>query len=53
MIPPAFPKKSPYIRIVKDRNDFQVDPFYRSLRSPTDQNSYILNEKLNHIKNWK
>ena len=52
MIPNGFPKKAPYIRIIKPSNDFNVDPFYKTLQSPTDPNSYILNEKLKQIKKW-
>jgi hypothetical protein len=43
MIPSGFPMKAPYVRIINRNPDFKVDDFYVSLRSPTDQNSYILN----------
>jgi hypothetical protein len=51
MIPNAFPKKPPYVRII-NRNDYMVDPLYKNLRSPTDPKSYILNELLNEVKRW-
>lgn len=52
MLPPTFPKKPPYVRIINQSPDFKVDSFYLSLRSPTDPNSYILNEKLTQTKKW-
>jgi len=47
MIPANFPQKAPYVRIINRNPDFIVDDFYRPLQSPSDQKSYILNEKLN------
>jgi hypothetical protein len=52
MIPANFPAKAPYFRIINRNPSFVVDDFYRPLRSPSDQNSYILNERLNEIKTW-
>ncbi len=52
MLPPNFPKKPPYVRIINQSSEFRVDPFYQNLRSPTDPNSYILNEKLTQTKKW-
>lgn len=52
MIPAAFPRKPPYVRIVNRNSETKVDPFYQKLRSPTDSKSYILNEKLDTVRNW-
>lgn len=52
MIPNAFPKKPPYVRIVNHKEEYIVDSFYKSLRSPTDPKSFILNEKLKTVKTW-
>lgn len=52
MIPNGFPKKAPFIRIVKPGKEYVVEKFYMPLKSPTDENSYILNERLKAIKNW-
>lgn len=52
MIPKAFPKKPPYVRIINRNSEYVVDPFYKSLRSPTDPKSFILNEKLKEVKTW-
>lgn len=52
MIPANFPVKPPYVRIINRNPDFIVDDFYRALQSPSDQKSYILNERLNEIKTW-
>lgn len=52
MIPAGFPQKPPYVRIINRNPDFIVDDFYRPLQSPSDNKSYILNERLNEIKYW-
>lgn len=52
MLPPTFPKKPPYVRIVNKNPGLVVDKFYLPLRSPTDPNSYILNEKLTQCRTW-
>jgi hypothetical protein len=52
MIPYGFPQKAPYVRIINRNSEFIVDDFYKSLQSPNDPKSYILNEKLNEIKYW-
>lgn len=52
MLPPTFPKKPPYVRIVNKNHGLVVDKFYLPLRSPTDPNSYILNEKLTQCRTW-
>lgn len=52
MIPYGFPNKSPYVRIINRNTEFNVDPFYKNLRSPTDPKSFILNEVLSDIANW-
>jgi hypothetical protein len=52
MLPPTFPKKPPYARIVNKNPGLIVDKFYLPLRSPTDPNSYILNEKLTQCRTW-
>ena len=43
MLPISYPKKPPYIRIVKQDPTSMTDKFYQSLQSPTDKTSYILN----------
>ena len=53
MIPSGFPKKAPYVRVIKPGNEYIVDKFYQSIKSPTDPNSFILNEKLKTIKKWE
>lgn len=52
MIPAQFPQRPPYVRIVNRNPDFIVDDFYRPLQSPSDTKSYILNERLNEVRNW-
>lgn len=52
MIPAGFPKKAPYVRIINRNPDFIVDDFYKTLQSPNDAKSYILNERLNEVKYW-
>lgn len=52
MIPANFPQKPPYVRIVNRNPDFIVDDFYRPLQSPSDNKSFILNERLNEVKQW-
>ena len=52
MIPANFPQKPPYVRIVNRNPEFIVDDFYRQLQSPSDNKSYILNERLNEVKYW-
>jgi hypothetical protein len=52
MIPNGFPKKPPYVRIINRNIEYIVDEFYKSVQSPSDQKSYILNEKLNEVKYW-
>lgn len=52
MIPANFPQKPPYVRIINRNPDFIVDDFYQPLQSPSDNKSYILNERLNEIKFW-
>ena len=52
MIPANFPIKPPYVRIINRNPEFVVDDYYRPLQSPSDQKSYILNERLNEIKTW-
>ena len=52
MIPSGFPRKPPYVRIINHKEEYIVDDFYKSLRSPTDPKSFILNEKLNSVKGW-
>jgi hypothetical protein len=47
MLPNGFPKKSPYVRIINHNLDYNVDPLYKELQSPTDAKSFILNSKLN------
>ena len=53
MIPNGFPKKPPYVRIIKPGNEYTVDKYYQTLKSPTDPNSFILNEKLKTVKKWE
>lgn len=43
MIPSGFPKKPPYVRIINRNTEYIVDDFYKSVQSPSDQKSYILN----------
>lgn len=52
MLPNGFPHKPPYVRIINRNAEYIVDPFYKSLRSPTDPKSFILNEKLSEVKKW-
>ena len=52
MIPNGFPRKPPYVRIVNHKSEYIVDSFYKELRSPTDPKSFILNEKLQNVRNW-
>ena len=52
MIPNGFPRKPPYVRIVNHKSEYVVDSFYKDLRSPTDPKSFILNEKLQNVRNW-
>jgi len=52
MIPNIFPKKAPYVRIINRNPDFIVDEYYKTLQSPNDQKSYILNDRLNEIRTW-
>lgn len=52
MIPAAFPKKPPFVRIINQSSEYTVSNFYKSLQSPTDPRSFILNEKLTQIRNW-
>lgn len=52
MLPVNYPKKPPYVRIVNKDPSHIVNNFYLSLRSPTDPNSFILNEKMVQCKNW-
>ena len=52
MIPSNFPRKAPYVRIINRSNQYQVNDFYKGLRSPTDPKSFILNDKLSEVKTW-
>lgn len=52
MLPASYPKRPPYARIINQNSTQQVNNFYLPLRSPTDPNSFILNEKLSQCKNW-
>jgi len=54
MYPANFPKSPPFVRIVNP-NPQQLHPtqYYLNIKSKSDQKSYILNEKLQEVKNWK
>jgi hypothetical protein len=52
MLPNDYPRSAPFVRIVNRNPDYHVDPFYVKLQSKSDKSSYILNEKLNSVKNW-
>lgn len=52
MLPNGFPKKAPYVRIINRNAEYNVNDYYKNLVSPTDSKSFILNSKLNEIKNW-
>lgn len=52
MLPSAFPRKPPYVRIINKNPEHIVDDFYKDLRSPTDPKSFILNSKLTQIQTW-
>lgn len=52
MLPANYPKKPPFVRIVNKNPASIVNKFYLSLRSPTDPNSFILNEKLTQCRSW-
>lgn len=52
MLPSGYPKKAPYVRIINRNAEYNVDNFYKDLKSPTDPKSFILNSKLNEISKW-
>jgi len=52
MLPFDYPRSPPNVRIVNRNPDYVVDPFYKSIQSKTDPSSYILNTKLEAVKNW-
>ena len=52
MLPADYPRSAPFVRIINRNPDYLVDPFYQKLQSKSDKTSFILNEKLNSVKNW-
>lgn len=52
MIPNDYPRVSPFVRIVNRNPEYNVDSFYKPLKSNTDPSSYILNPKLNTVTGW-
>lgn len=46
-----FPNKPPYVRVVNYEKK-KAHSYYDAYQSPNDNNSYVLNNKLNNVTTW-